>query len=67
MGAQAAVARSIAGVYIIYPPCYATLCYAMLHSCYATSGVAMGCRSSVALNGTRCYGWGATLLFGGNK
>lgn len=49
MGAQTTVARSIAGVYNIYPPCYATLCYAVLRSSYTTNRLALPYHSTVAL------------------
>jgi len=43
------IAPGIAGVYYIYPPCYAIWCYRVLYSCYTTSGLALGLRADIAL------------------
>lgn len=42
------IAPGIAGVYYIYPPCYAIRCYRVLYSCYTTSDLAIGLRIDIA-------------------
>jgi len=49
MGIKDNVALGIAGVYMIYPPCYAMPCYIMLYSCYTTMGLALGFRVDIAV------------------
>lgn len=44
------IALGIAGVYYIYPPCYAIRRYIMLYSSYTTMGLALGFRVGIALN-----------------
>lgn len=47
MGAKS-IALGIAGVYYIYPPCYAICCYSMLYSSYTTMGLAWRFRLGIA-------------------
>ena len=69
MGIKGDVANGIAGVYKIYPPCYAIPCHAVLYSSYATIGLALRFRQSIALRGKGAiystFLHNTQLLFGG--
>lgn len=51
MGVKGNIAYSIAGVYKIYPPCYAMPRYAVLYSSYTTIELALHFPNGIAHSG----------------